>query len=151
MGPIRIKATTPAMPSAISSQANQGMPFLCGFRLVCSLVFALLKVPPRGPSPPSSLVHLEQLDKLVIGKTGISDEPRKQAFGHLALMARNKKRDRSIILVASRQHGYLLDGLYISEPSKRLQEPGMPNDKAQMSSQAQNPKAKNGILWHLGI
>jgi len=90
----------PAIPSAMSSQANQGRPFLGGFRSVCFLAFALLKVPLRGPSPPSSLVHLEQLGKLVIGKTGISDEPGKRAFGHVALMARNKKHDRSIILVA---------------------------------------------------
>ena len=99
MGPIRIKATTPAMPSAISSQANQGKPFLGGFPLVCFLAFALLKVSSQGPSSPSSLIHLEQLVEPVIGKTGISDQPGKQAFGHAALMTRNEKRDRSIILL----------------------------------------------------
>jgi len=89
----------PAMPRAISSQANQGKPFFGGFPLVCFLAFALLKVPPRGPSP-SSLLHPEQADELIIGKTAISDEPGKQALRHVAPMARNEKRDRSIILVA---------------------------------------------------
>jgi len=88
------------MPSAISSQANQGRPFFEGFPLVCFLAFALLKVSPWGPSPPSSLVHLKQLDELVIGRAGISDEPGKQALGYVALTVRNTKRDLSIILAA---------------------------------------------------
>jgi hypothetical protein len=90
----------PAVPSAISSQANQGKPFLGCFPLVRFLPFALLKVAPRALSPPSSVAHLEQVDKLIIGKVGISGQPGKRAIGRATVMGRNKEGDRSIILVA---------------------------------------------------
>lgn len=89
----------PATPNAISSQANQGKRFFDDSPLTCFLTFALPKNSSAGPSPPPSPVYIEQLDRLVTGKTGISAEPGRQTFGHLALMARNNKHDRSIILV----------------------------------------------------
>jgi hypothetical protein len=53
-----------------------------------------------GPSPPSNLIYLEQPYELTIDKTCVPDEPRKLASWHVTLMATNKKRDRSTILVA---------------------------------------------------
>lgn len=84
----------------MSNQANQGRPLLVGCSLAGFLVFVLVKASARGLSPPPSSLHLQQLHGLIIGKAGISDEPRKQAFGHVALVATNKERDRWIILAA---------------------------------------------------